>query len=301
MQQNRRFYHPRHWATWLGYGILWLVVQLPHPLRMAIGSALGMVGYRLAAGRRHVVETNLRLCFPQLTDHERVVLARDIFRSGGMSIVETAISWIAGGSSVLDRSVIEGQDNLNRALAKGKGAILMGTHMATLDIAGAIMSSEFTLDVMYRANKNELLEYLMTSGRGRLFSNEIERGDVRQVIRNLKAGHIVWYGPDQDYGPRNSVFVPFFGVPAATTTATSRIAKIAGAPVVPFTHYRVGNNTRYRILIFPPWEDFPSGVPEQDAKRINEFVEACVKERPEQYWWFHRRFKTRPPGEPGVY
>ena len=128
-----------------------------------------------------------------------------------------------------------------------------------------------------------------------------ERGDVRQVIKNLKAGHIVWYGPDQDYGTRNACFVPFFGVPAATTTAPSRIAKITGAPVIPFTHYRVDNNSAYKVIMFPPMEGFPSDSFEEDARRINEFVESCIREYPDQYWWFHRRFKSRPPGEEMIY
>ena len=201
----------------------------------------------------------------------------------------------------MDRSVIEGLEHLDRAKDQGKGVILLGTHMATLDLAGAIISPSVTLDVMYRANKNALIEHVMTSGRERLYPSAIERGDIRQVIKNLKAGHIVWYGPDQDYGVRNSVFVPFFGVPAATTTATSRIAKITGAPIIPFTHYRVAGNSRYRVLFFPPMEDFPSDSVEEDARRINEFVEKCVLEHPEQYWWFHRRFKSRPPGELSIY
>lgn len=218
-----------------------------------------------------------------------------------MSIVETAIAWLIGGDSITDISALEGLEHLTRAHSLGKGVILLGTHMSTLDLAGTVISREVTLDVMYRANKNALMESIMTNGRRRLYPHAIERNDIRQVIRNLKAGHIVWYGPDQDYGARNSVFVPFFGVPAATTTAASRIARITGAPVVPFTHYRVDDNRRYRVLLFPPWEDFPSDSLEADARRINAFVERCIREYPEQYWWFHRRFKTRPPGEQRIY
>ena len=296
-----KFLHPRFWPTWIWLGLLSIIVRLPHRWRIATGSALGMAGYFLAGSRRRIVKTNLALCFPHLDERECARLARDTFRSGGMSIVETAIAWLVGGRSVMNISAIEGLEHLERARAQGKGVILLGTHMATLDLAGAIISPSVTLDVMYRANKNALMEHIMTTGREQLYPSAIERGDIRQVIKNLKAGHIVWYGPDQDYGVRNSVFVPFFGVPAATTTAPSRIAKITGAPVIPFTHYRVDNNSRYRVLMFPPMEDFPSDSFEEDARRINAFVESCIREHPEQYWWFHRRFKSRPPGEAPVY
>ena len=301
MTTGDNYFHPRYWPTWAGLGLLSIVVRLPHRWRIAIGSALGSAGYYLAGSRRRIVETNLALCFPHLSAAERSKLAKDTFRSGGMSIVETAIAWLVGGSTVMDRAVIEGLEHLNRAREKGKGVILLGTHMATLDLAGAIISPSVTVDLMYRANKNKLMEHIMTTGRERLHATAIERNDVRQLIRNLKAGHVVWYGPDQDYGPRNSVFVPFFGVAAATTTAPSRIAKMTGASIIPFTHYRVDNNSRYRVLMFPPMEHFPSGSFEDDARRINEFVESCIRRYPDQYWWFHRRFKSRPPGEPPVY
>lgn len=301
MVNNNNFLHPRYWPTWAGIGLLSVVVRLPHAWRIAIGSVLGIAGYYVAGGRRRIVETNLAMCFPDLDAGARKQLAKDTFRSGGMSVIETAVAWLVGGRSVMDIAVIEGLDHLDRARAQGKGVILLGTHMSTLDLAGAIISPSVTLDVMYRANKNALMEHVMKTGRERLYPSAIERGDIRQVIKNLKAGHIVWYGPDQDYGARNAVFVPFFGVPAATTTAPSRIARITGAPVIPFTHYRVDNNSRYRVLMFPPMENFPSASFDEDARRINEFVESCIREHPEQYWWFHRRFKSRPPGEPTIY
>ena len=281
--------------------MLLVVIRLPHRLRMAIGSGLGMIGYYLFASRRRIVETNLRLCFPELGEKDRVKLAKNVFRSGGMSVIETAIAWLGRGSSVMGYSEIVGLDNLERARAKGKGVILLGTHMSTLDLAGAIISPHVVLDVMYRANKNELMEDIMTSGRERLYPSAIERGDIRQVIKNLKAGHVVWYGPDQDYGIRNSAFVPFFGVQAATTTAASRIAKITGAPIIPFTHYRENSASFYRVFFFPEMEGFPSESVDEDARRINEFVEDCILPHPEQYWWFHRRFKSRPPAEPKIY
>ncbi len=301
MSTALRFAHPRYWLTWIGLGLLHLVVRLPHRLRIAVGAGLGRLGYRLAAGRRRVVERNLAVCFPTLSSAERDALTRATFWSGGISIVETAIAWLTAGRGIDARSKVEGLEYLRAAMAEGKGVILLGTHMSTLDLAGAIISRHITLDVMYRANENPLIEHIMTNGRAKLYPHPIERNDIRQVIRNVRAGHVVWYGPDQDYGARNAEFVPFFGVPAATTTALSRIARITGAPVVPFSHFRIDGGARYRVVFYKALADFPSSSTIADTRRVNQFVESCVEQAPEQYWWFHRRFKTRPEGETEVY
>lgn len=295
-----RFSHPRYWLIWTGYGLLQIIVRLPHRIRLGIGARLGALGYRLAHRRRRIVESNIAVCFPEKSAAQHEALVRETFRSGGISIIETAMAWLLGGA-VEDRATLIGVEHLRAALAKGRGVILLGTHMNTLDLAGTVLASQVTLDVMYRANANPLLEHIMTTGRARLYPSPIERSDIRQVIRNVKSGHVVWYGPDQDYGARNAVFVPFFGVPAATTTALSRIAKITGAPVVPFSHFRLDDGERYEVVLFEALDNFPSGSEEEDARVINAFVESCVVRHPEQYWWFHRRFKTRPEGEPDLY
>ena len=296
-----RFLLPRYWLIWIAYWMLWFIVRLPHRARIGFGEVLGALGYRLAASRRHIVDTNLRLCFPELDVDARRALAKRTFRSGGISIVETAISWIGRRDAVYGRSTIEGLEELKAAQARGKGVILLGVHMSTLDIAGTVMARQIMVDVMYRANPNDLIEWIMTSGRRRMYPSAIERGDIRHVIASLKAGHIVWYGPDQDYGPRNAVFVPFVGVTAATTTAVSRLAKMTGAAVVPYTHFRENNDAHYSVIIRPALVDFPGDSVEADATRVNQWVEESILRCPEQYWWFHRRFKTRPDGEAGVY
>ena len=157
------------------------------------------------------------------------------------------------------------------------------------------------MDVMYRANANPLLETIMTRGRMRNFPRAIERNDVRGVLQSLKQGHVVWYGADQDYGRKHSEFVPFFGVQAATITATSRFAQLTGAPVVVFSHYRRPGDDHYDVYLSAPLTDFPSQDVITDATRINQIVETAVRLHPEQYWWVHRRFKTRPEGQSPPY
>ena len=163
------------------------------------------------------------------------------------------------------------------------------------------MGSAIDIDVMYRANENPLLETLMTRGRMKNYPSAVERNDIRGVLQSLKKGHIIWYGADQDYGRAHSVFVPFFGVQAATITATSRFAKISGAAVVPVRYYRRADDNHYDLFLSEPLTDFPTDDVYADALRVNQFVEDAIKPHPEQYWWVHRRFKTRPDGEEDLY
>ncbi len=295
------FLKPKYWLLWLGIGVMYLVVHLPLRGRWAVGGLLGRLGYHLAAKRRHVVEINLSLCFPELSDDERTALCRDNFRSTGISIIETATVWFRDPKQFDSLVDIEGLDVLQGAAAEGNGVMLLGMHLSTLDFAGAVLGLVAPFDVMYRRNKNKLLEAVMTRGRQRNFPAAIERRNVRDVIKALRAGHIVWYGPDQDYGRKHSIFAPFFGVEAATITATSRITSMTGADIVVFSHYRDLDTGRYRINLRKLDETYPSGDAETDASIINRVVEAAVKEAPEQYWWLHRRFKTRPEGVPRPY
>lgn len=298
---QREFLKPNYWALWLGIGLVRLVCLLPLRARWKIGEALGLMGYRLARKRRHIVKTNLALCFPNLGEDERAVLAVDNFRSSGISIIETAVAWFENPAKFVDLVDIKGLEHLQAAIDQGNGVILLGAHLSTLDFCGAILGHHQPFDVMYRRNKNKLLEAVMTRGRQRNFASAIERTDIRQVIRRLKRGAVVWYGPDQDYGRKHSIFVPFFGQSAATITATARIAQITSAAVVPFSHYRDIQTGRYRIVLGQALDNYPSGDDEMDCIRINTVIERAIEKSPEQYWWVHRRFKTTPNGEPRPY
>ena len=171
-------------------------------------------------------------------------------------------------------------------------------HLSTLDFAGAALAlglrSEF--DVMYRHNKNPLIETIMKRGREKHFPSAIERDDIRRVIRRLKQGATVWYGADQDYGIKHSVFAPFFGIQAASITAPSRLLKMTGANVLVMSHYRNPDTGRYRVVIAGMPDEYPTGDDVTDCTLYNQVVESCVARAPEQYWWLHRRFKTRPEG-----
>ena len=280
------------------------MTRLPLKMRWLLGGWLGALGYLVARSRRHIVETNIKLCFPELNPDERKKLVRDNFRSSGISIIETAYVWFSGPEKIAEHQHlvdIHGLELLTGALASGKGVLLLGMHMSTLDFCGALLDQVQPFDVMYRRNKNKLLEAIMTEGRKQHFDSAIERREVRKVIRRLRQGAAVWYGPDQDYGRKHSVFAPFFGQQAATITATARIVSMTGATVVVFSHYRDLDAGRYKIVLSRPLEDFPAANDVESCTAVNRVIEAEIRQAPEQYWWLHRRFKTTPEGTPRPY
>jgi|TARA_B100001971_G_C18252982_1_gene579785 KDO2-lipid IV(A) lauroyltransferase len=294
------FWHPRYWITWLGFCTAWLITRLPYRLQLQIGSSIGRIGYHLANSRRHIVEVNISLCFPALPPEEQDQLVRKVFRSSGISIVETANAWLRNPRDFLPRVSITGLHHLENTLKQGNGVLLLGMHFSTLDLCGAVLATYVEFDVMYRRNKNRLLDLIMKKGRQKNFPKAINRNDIRGILNSLKQGHAVWYGADQDYGRKHSVFAPFFGIQAASITATGRFASMTQSPLILFTHFR-NEGGSYRIELSEPIADFPSGDEVADASFINQLVEQAVLKQPDQYWWLHRRFKTRPEGESRPY
>jgi KDO2-lipid IV(A) lauroyltransferase len=294
-------YRIRHAITWLAAGLLWGVTRLPYPGQLAIGRGLGRLIRIAARKRRHIALTNLRLCFPALSERERQRLLNDHFASLGIALVETALGWWGSDRQLGKLATLTGLEHLQAALRQGRGAILLSAHFTTLEVGGRLLSLHAPFHVLYRSHKNPVIETLQRRSRRRHFEKAIPRDDLRGLLASLKRNRPVWYAPDQDFGSDNSVFVPFFGIPAATLTATSRLARVSGAPVVPFFPRRLPGARGYELTLLPALEDFPGGDVEQDARRITRLIEERVRQQPEQYLWVHRRFKTRPPGEPPVY
>ncbi|WP_447590258.1 lipid A biosynthesis lauroyl acyltransferase [Aquipseudomonas campi] len=297
------FLHPRFWPLWLGLGLLWLIVQLPYRLLLRLGRLLGALMYRVAGSRRRIARRNLELCFPLLDEAAREQLLKENFASTGIAFFEMAMSWWWPRERLARLAHIEGLEHLQRLQAEGQGAILMALHFTTLEIGAALLGQRQTIDGMYREHKNPVFDYIQRSGRERHNhdATAIEREDIRAMLKVLRAGRAIWYAPDQDYGPKQSIFVPLFGVQAATVTATTKFARLGKARVVPFTQERLADGSGYRLVIHPPLDDFPGESEEADCLRINHWIEQAVSQHPEQYLWAHRRFKTRPPGEPKLY
>ena len=297
------FFHPRFWLLWSGLGVLWLVVQLPYKVQLRIGRFLGACMFRVAGERRRIAARNLELCFPEKNAAERERLLKENFASTGIAFFEMAMSWWWAKPRLAKLAHVEGLEHLLQAQRNGKGVILMAFHFTTLEIGAALLGQQHTIDGMYREHKNPLFDFIQRRGRERhnLDSLAVERDDVRGMLKLLRAGRAIWYAPDQDYGAKQSIFVPLFGIEAATVTATSKFAKLGKAQVVPFTQQRLADGSGYKLVIHPPLSDFPGESDEADCLRINQWVERAIRECPEQYLWAHRRFKTRPPGEPKLY
>ncbi|UVL90637.1 lipid A biosynthesis lauroyl acyltransferase [Pseudomonas sichuanensis] len=300
---RRQFLHPRFWALWLGLGLLWLVAQLPYRALLGLGRVLGALMYRAAGERRRIAARNLELCFPELSSDERQRLLKENFASTGIAFFEMAMSWWWPQARLARLAHIEGIEHLQAAQREGEGAILMAVHFTTLEIGAALLGQVHTIDGMYREHGNPVFDFIQRRGRERhnLDSLAVERDDVRGMLKLLRKGRAIWYAPDQDYGMKQSIFVPLFGIPAATVTATSKFARLGKARVIPFTQKRLEDGSGYHLVVHPPLEGFPGETEEADCLRINQWVEGVLRECPEQYLWAHRRFKSRPEGEPRLY
>lgn len=275
-----------------------LVARLPFSIQIKLGQLLGLLSYHLARDRRHICETNIALCFPELNKDEQQKLVKKTFLSNGIGFIEICIAWCGNEDRYRNKVTIHGQEHVDAALEQGRGVFLVGSHLTTFEIAGFLYSMFGELNCTYRRNdKNPLFDAFMFNGRRRLYEGVFERKDIRGAMRCLKEGKMLWYAPDQDYGAQHSVFVPFFGNLAATITAGSRFAKFNDSPVLFFSHYRKPDNSGYEIYFSPVLEDYPSGSDETDGKIINQLVEDAIRVQPDQYLWLHKRFKTPPPGE----
>jgi KDO2-lipid IV(A) lauroyltransferase len=296
-----RFLALRFWPTWLLLGVLWPVTRLPFAWQMRTGKLIGVLAVRLAGRRRHIAMVNLRLCFPQQSEAQRRRLLQAHFEALGKGIIETALAWWGQAAALRDKAQLVGLQHLQEARAKGRGVILLSAHFTTLELGGRLLSLHTPFHVLYRRHKNPLFETVMRRARQRRFERAIARDDSRALLTSLKAGMPVWYAPDQNHAGPQTTFAPFFGIPASTLTATARLARLSGAPVVPFFQARLPGTEGYLLVLCPALADFPSDDVETDTARINRLIESVVREMPEQYLWVHRRFKTRPPGTPYPY
>jgi KDO2-lipid IV(A) lauroyltransferase len=279
-----------------------LMASLPFRWQLAVGRSIGRLSGRLATHRRHIAWVNLSLCFPEQPAKARERLLREHFAALGMGVFETAMAWWASDDKLRGLAEITGLEHLERATARGKGVILMTGHFTTLELGARIITWYQSFHAMYRPHKNLLYETVMREARERRSRlAPLARRDIRGMLKSLKQGHAVWYAPDQNYGATQAVFVPFFGIPTLTITATSRLARMSGAMVLPYFPERLPGKSGYRVTILPPLEDFPSTNPEADALRINQLIEGWICRVPEQYLWVHRRFKSRPSGYSKVY
>lgn len=294
-------FHPRYWPTWIALGMLRLFEPLPYPVLLWLGRHIGDLLVLLPLSFVRIARRNLELCLPEKSADERHRILREHFRSVGIGLFETAISWWSSDERIRKLTHLEGEDHLRAALARGKGAILLSAHFTTLEIGARAVAARMPTNIMYRPTSNLVLETFLGRNRSRRAKRAIRRDDIRTLISALKANEPVWYAPDQSYRKKGAEMVPFFGIPAATNTATSRLARMTGAAVLPYFPERLPGSQGYRMVIHPMLEDFPGDSAVADAERFNKAIEAQVRKVPAQYLWIHRRFKGLTPDYPDYY
>jgi len=284
-------------------GLLWLLHWLPLPILAALGQGLGGLLWKLARSRRRIALRNLELCLPELDAAARERLAREHFGWMGRSILERGLLWFASRERLLKLLHIDG--DILQAEKSDKPVMWLLPHFAGLEWAApALMlgQSRPAVDV-YQRQSNAVFDAQLMKGRGRFGTNGfVDRHDgIRPVIKYIRQGYGFVNAPDMDFGPKDSEFVPFFGVPAATLLAPAKMAASLDMLVLPLVTTMLPGGQGYRVQALPPLANYPSGDALADAHTFNRWLEARIREQPAQYLWVHKRFKTRPPGQASVY
>jgi KDO2-lipid IV(A) lauroyltransferase len=295
------FKGPRYWPMWVLLGFMHVAAKLPYRWQLRLGHGLGWL-LRQAKRREHrIAARNLELCFQTLSGAERHDLLQRHFAAVGMSFVEMGIGWFTPIERLLERVTVFGREHLDAALARGNGALLFTAHFTTLEVGVAVIEALTpNVSCMYRPQRNAMMDVLIRRGRHRFAKEQIPRDNVRALVRNLRHNYAVLYSPDQTYLGNQSALLPFFGEPAVTNTATSKLAKISGATVLPYFFRRLPNGD-YRVDIGAPLADFPSDSAARDSERLFALLEDYIRLAPEQYLWLYKKFKGRPPPLDDVY
>ena len=282
----------------LGVFVLWSLHFLPLSWLSAIGAGIGSILYRFGRGR--VTQINLALCFPEMPEEERRALGLRHFRMLGRNAVELSKMVWGTDKDLLEMIQVEGVEHLEAA--RGRPIIVLAPHFIGLNMGGVRLAHQFpgTASV-YSRQKNPVLDRVFLKARTRFGDPHLvsRQEGLRSIIRVIKSGKPFYFLPDMDFGMRDAIFSTFFGVKTATITTLPRLAQLTGAAVIPVITRQVGRG--YVVRFYPEWKDYPSGDLEADVRRMNAFIEDRVREMPEQYFWAHKRFKTRPPGEPSPY
>lgn len=290
---------PRNWHVVIGLFVLkWLHLLLPFQFKVRLLKALGRGIYKVATKRRHVAEANINICFADMPIAERDAFVSRNFQHWTVAFVETAMGWFGKAQAATDNLQVVGAEHFEQAWQQNRGVILLGAHFSTIDLGSTLFRHHFGQEIpvhaVFRHQKNPLFNHVMAKQRSRNATSVVPKSNMRQIVRLLKRKEVVWYAPDHDFGESNSVFVPFFGHPAATLITTAKLASLNKSPVVMMSHFRNPDDKSYTLRFFPALADFPSGDDEKDATAVNAVIENAILDAPDQYMWIHKRFKTQP-------
>ncbi len=299
---HARYWHPRHWPSQLGILLIRLASRVPW--RLLLPSSVVLLPFvRIFLSKRLAIsKRNLELCFPTWSESKRKAVLRANARDLGNMLSEFAIAWMANDKNIdAIPHRITGLEHLAEAKRAGRGVILVGAHFSHLELAGRLLTRKIELAGMYRQHGDPAFENAIRQARLRYATAMFKREDLRATVKHLKSAGVLWYAPDQSMRGKDRCFVPFFGINAATITATHHLARLSGAVVIGFFHRRLPAAQGYEIHLEAPLENFPSKDVEYDTMRVNQMIERMVIAAPEQYLWIHKRFKTRPAGETPLY
>jgi len=297
---NQDCLHPRYIFIWLLYLFLRISSFLPYRVLIFLGENIGTLIRILSRKRRRIAEINLALCFPEMSNEQRERILIEHFKSLGITLFEFTI-YLWSNERLKPFIKVEGLEHLQRALKKNKGVILFAAHFTTNIIGPRLLCLYTNLNVVYRKLNNKCMDHIIYTGAENVGIKLMPHDHLKTIITGLKKNIPIIYSPDQNFGQRHSIFVPFFGIPAATITATSRLSAIDNTPVLPISTERLTDKQGYRIVISESLDMFPTEDHEKDTIRINQLIEEQVRQRPMDYLWIHRRFKTRPNDEEPFY
>ncbi|HIF9169013.1 TPA: LpxL/LpxP family Kdo(2)-lipid IV(A) lauroyl/palmitoleoyl acyltransferase [Photobacterium damselae] len=299
---RKAFLHPKYWPTLFLVGLMYLISWLPYFIQFRMGQGIGRLAMHFMKKRRHTIERNLELCFPEMSEQERAQLIQENIDNTGLALFETGMAWFWPDLRVERHVQIEGLEHIHKLQAEGRGVLLIAIHSMNLELGARAFGMKTPGIGVYRPNNNPCFDYFQFEGRIRSNKYMIDRKDVKGMLKALAHGELMWYAPDHDYGRRRSTFAPLFAVEkACTTTGTSLLADASHCAVVPFAMIRNTDSGQYTLKIFPELSEFPHKDPDAAAAYINKAIERSIMEAPSQYMWLHRRFKTRPEGEESLY
>lgn len=300
---ERPSFAPRNWGGWLAVGFIWLVGQSPQWLGIAMSAPLGWLTMRLMGRRKKIAQRNIERCFPDLGPEELDRLVRKHFRALGRMLFETAWVWSAPAKRLDRWGVVENLHYADEAMENGRGVLILTAHSTCLELAGWYPARAVRRPPMavYRPLNNKVIEWYSVHRRQRFVAGMLKKRVFRNMVQILSDGGILWYAPDQDFGTKRSEFAPFFGIQTATLGALVRLVEASDCVVLPMFTAFDDESQKYVARFQPPLDQFPSGDKVADLTRVNALIEEHVRQWPHQYWWVHRRFKTRPEGEPPFY
>jgi KDO2-lipid IV(A) lauroyltransferase len=301
LESTFAYFHPKNWIIVLILSLIRLLVLLPYPFIVKIGELLGHILYQIPSSRSQIALRNIQLCFPNLSSKEQKNLLRKHFISLGIGFIEVGIARWKSTKKLKQIVQVQGLENLRDAVAKNKGVILFSAHFTLLEISALIGRNDIGMGLpplvgMFRLGNNPLINRFFRNTRLRSCESLVTKNEVKDLIRALKNKKIVWYAADQSFIGKNAIPVKFFGHEAMTNAGITRIAEIAGCPVLPFLPSRLPDGEGYILEIYPEIDAFPSDNPQQDMERMHRILEAHILKNPEQYYWVHRRFKGSASG-----